>query len=89
MRGGEGRFVEVWGGGVGRVYGMNAEKCERCGEVCWGVGRGEERCGKRYGGVGKCGGRCRGCGKMWVEMWKVSWGVGGGEGKSGERYRKV
>ena len=38
---------------VGRVHGVS-------GEVCWGVGGGEESCGKR------CGGRCR----------EVCWGVG-------------
>ena len=32
-------------------------------EVCWGVGGGQESCGKRYGG---CGGRCR----------EMCWGVG-------------
>ena len=32
---------------MGRVHGVS-------GEVCWGVGRGERSCGKRYGG---CGGR--------------------------------
>ena len=35
-------------------------------EVCWGVGGGQESCGKKYGG---CGGRCR----------EMCWGVGGGK----------
>ena len=58
------------------------------GEVCWGVGRGEGSCGKRYGG---CGGRCRevcwgvgmskercvGSRKVWGRVWESEWGEWG------------
>ena len=40
--------------GVGECVQMWKSVWDECGEVCWGVRRGEERCG----GVKKCGERC-------------------------------
>ena len=50
-------------------------------EVCWGVGGGQESCGKRYGGCGGDVGKCVG---VWGEVRKDMWGVekcGEGVGK--------
>ena len=59
------KYVGLWGENKKRC-GVCEESCGRVygvsGEVCWGVGGGEEKCVERYGG---CGWRCR----------EVCWGV--------------
>ena len=52
-----GKCVGVWAEVWGKVYGVSVE-------VCWDVGRGEGRCGKRYG---RCAEIC---------IKEVCWGVG-------------
>ena len=68
---------------------------------CWGVGRGEVKCGERCGGgfggsVEKCGRKVRwgmrgvweevwGVEEVWGEMWGTVLGCGGSEDRNGER----
>ena len=76
-----GVWGEVWGSaekmrGMGRGVGRNVGGVEKCGEMCWGVGGGKDRCERRrgrvygvsvevQGSVFGCGGGKRKCGEKW------------------------